>query len=485
MATKKTTPQKPIKETKVQSAPIEAKEAVITASKPIAVKNAAPSSYASTQCIGFEIVTSPLGDTYVGIDNIAKDIEERCNLMWDAINLAATQKQVDHSSKTLKIFMAPEFYFRGPKGAYDISVVSMITANLQAKVADKKWEDWLFIFGTIITYSKPSTKDPFYQLVSSSTGTPIGELNETYNYAFIQRGGSGKSPTTTEANSRIVMKEFLSGIDFVELSADGMDMLNSEYMPPLAPPSVGQEQQIYNYDGLSVYEMAGFTIGTEICLDHGEERLINSPQAPGQNYLQMQMIPSCGMSIVESSVAVITGGIIFNVDGLYRGKQRGKSALSINGLTPNPLPVTVDLDPSEFTPVVAVDKIFGYGPGRVAIYPKTNIPPTQVVPGAILTYEYKEEPFNLTLQVYYDGAGKFIAAFLSGKVSNYELQLLREKLPITGGSYGSDIKLSARTIQGTFGSCDMAVYIDFECGDDHIVGPIFPFSFSVSLAKKD
>jgi hypothetical protein len=84
----------------------------------------------------------------------------RCDEMKKAIRLAHEKYQILNNSnfklsitddaKTLKLFMAPEFFFRGIHGAYDISKVAEILGHLRKETDQTKYKDWLFVFGTAI-----------------------------------------------------------------------------------------------------------------------------------------------------------------------------------------------------------------------------------------------------------------------------------------------------------------------------------------------
>jgi hypothetical protein len=82
-----------------------------------------------------------------------QDLEARCGFMADAIDKAATAKGVLASDPTvLKIFMAPEFYFRGKQGAYPLDMVSEIlnVKSLKDALAKDAYKDWLFVLGSAI-----------------------------------------------------------------------------------------------------------------------------------------------------------------------------------------------------------------------------------------------------------------------------------------------------------------------------------------------
>jgi len=152
--------------------------------------------YEKIQCIGYFMRTG----AYIGVDNVVtgvastgvtvaddrrkkqriealNDIDGRCEIMKDAVVKAfATCGKGGTGGmsgppgngwvktgdpKILKVFMAPEFYFRGQLGAYPLETMSEILtppkdpvmANivaLKAELDDPKYNDWLFVLGSAI-----------------------------------------------------------------------------------------------------------------------------------------------------------------------------------------------------------------------------------------------------------------------------------------------------------------------------------------------
>lgn len=104
---------------------------------------------------------------YLGDKEPSKDIEKRCTLMKKAIETAfhdATlfKAKVRRSKwnvfskkkPVLKVFMAPEFYFRGSEGGYPVENISQIMETMREETRYKAYKDWLFVFGTAIGYQK-------------------------------------------------------------------------------------------------------------------------------------------------------------------------------------------------------------------------------------------------------------------------------------------------------------------------------------------
>lgn len=146
---------------------------------------------------------------YLGLDDTALDVRRRLNIMRDAVDKAY---DVSNSNEdTLKIFLAPEFYFRGKNGAFEFlneeqedehgcSDICHILKGLEEIVADKRFENWLFLFGTVIGSEALPQKDQFdYQF---------------YNFAPLYKGFDPAVSKRIGKNF-IVPKRYVSNIDFL------------------------------------------------------------------------------------------------------------------------------------------------------------------------------------------------------------------------------------------------------------------------------
>ena len=58
--------------------------------------------------------------------------------------------------------MVPEFYWRGPNGAYSVmnvmqegGLLTLIANRVYDMLEDKRYEDWLFVLGTVIVAQSP------------------------------------------------------------------------------------------------------------------------------------------------------------------------------------------------------------------------------------------------------------------------------------------------------------------------------------------
>lgn len=147
-------------------------------------------NYARVQCVGLEIKpgtkkttgTTP-STVYLGDAKDEDDIKKRVAIMIDAIRTAAARTEIDASAEVLKLFMAPEFFFRGADGGYDVANLDSIMPELREEVGKFEYADWLFVFGTAVGYLRHEETDA----LGAPTGRPA-----TY-------GGDAKHNMTIDA----------------------------------------------------------------------------------------------------------------------------------------------------------------------------------------------------------------------------------------------------------------------------------------------
>ncbi|HEX8813456.1 MAG TPA: hypothetical protein VF742_15815 [Terracidiphilus sp.] len=119
----------------------------------------------------------------------------RCDWMKAAINQAYSSHLAKHlndpiDAKTLKIFMAPEFFFRGKDGAYDISFFSTILNDMRTLTKDAKFKDWLFVLGTVIAAT--FTGDVFLQCQQCKQWVVWGDREQYKKKGFTYKGLDAK-----------------------------------------------------------------------------------------------------------------------------------------------------------------------------------------------------------------------------------------------------------------------------------------------------
>ncbi|NQZ12523.1 MAG: hypothetical protein HRT35_35670, partial [Algicola sp.] len=173
-------------------------------------------AYSKTQFVSYQLntftsyINSTSQWTYMGNTDSDADIDYRVNVMIKCIDEASKSSQIDGDSSTLKIFMAPEFYFRGLAGAYPVEKLSTIMDKLRNHTKASGFKDWLFVFGTAIGWMEvPSDAN----------------RKEIINAALVQKGGITDAQNDT---SKIVMKEYISHIDFAQ-KFPGLDWNNPNH----------------------------------------------------------------------------------------------------------------------------------------------------------------------------------------------------------------------------------------------------------------
>lgn len=293
---------------------------------------------------------------YAGAPADKVDYLTKCLTLRNVIDSAYSQYQAAHGSspndaRTLKIFMAPEFFFRGRKGAYETGCISDIFDNLRTFTSDPKYKDWLFVFGTAIGASfddrlvcRNCGKSGASQFVRtgpnqfSCAGCPPNSVTERRlgaridNVALIQKGGEDDFK-----NAHVVEKEYVSHIDFRRYASSHalklgetatgfsnaaimkgwgsdrrIEIMGGNYRALPVPGSrdVGGSASKFTDErmGGSIFTIDGIKFGLEICLDHLKGRI---PTGTG---IQVQLVPSAGASLKQ--LTCVANGIGFNVDGL-------------------------------------------------------------------------------------------------------------------------------------------------------------------------
>jgi hypothetical protein len=124
--------------------------------------------------------------TYTGLADASADIQERCAYVQAAIQTARQLFNANDDAQHLKVFMTPEFLFRGAAGAYSFEERDELVRRLYNLAADPVYAHWLFVFGSILSWSAPTRR--------RSTFNRTRVLNdyrakEVYNTVLVVPGG--------------------------------------------------------------------------------------------------------------------------------------------------------------------------------------------------------------------------------------------------------------------------------------------------------
>ncbi len=151
------------------------------------------------QFVAFNI--TPPG-TYKGDPDPSKDLGMRCLLMKDAVDKALAHGSVVHDDEVLKIFMAPEFYFRGLDGAYPEEMLSSVMEQLRPHVQKNAFKNWLFCFGSGIGYLKHGESTVDYELeYVSKNWTKVRVKDSPAAKASVCANIGGPFPWTVQQGS--------------------------------------------------------------------------------------------------------------------------------------------------------------------------------------------------------------------------------------------------------------------------------------------
>ena len=334
-------------------------------------------SYSQIRMIGFAIPTTPggvvsIGDPngpgavagyYLGSDDFTTDMSNRINILKCAVDTAKAKLPADDAD-TINLFVAPEFYFHGTSGPYihdsdDNDPLIAIRELLASTFNPTDYPNWMFVFGSVISTRTRDIERVFNSQSVQSRNNVVATLAKEWQNSFgplkgvlfdmlvnfikvchsypncevrnrsviINNMGINppqKSDTTTLMTTE---KYYVSNEDFLLYDTKASQRVVTEQMTayPVIDLSAGDAKQtpfdkyaIFR-QGIDIPNAAAMDYGVEICLDHSDTRLRrnidNEPSpivAP-----HVQIIPSCGMQIVSSSVAVDANGFVFNCDGQY------------------------------------------------------------------------------------------------------------------------------------------------------------------------
>lgn len=255
--------------------------------------------------------------TLVSVLGLSPDAKTRVERLIGVIIEAENQLRNlgGDNAHTLKIFMAPEFYFRPDNDivAYFYDEYQAIKNALRETIiSNVKFKDWLVIPGTIMWVwdafkDSPKRLNPEHDSIYFNTAI------------YIKRQGLGYESKTIE-------KAQASRIDGIPTGRH----YKHNPVPVGNPFAKSTDEQWTKYQELSKLKKHEFTIngircGLEVCLEHGLSYapgtigLLKSIPSITDDLLHfdldLQLLTSGGMPIRIDSVAADVGGYIMRNDG--------------------------------------------------------------------------------------------------------------------------------------------------------------------------
>lgn len=386
---------------------------------------------AKVQFIGYQIQTAAKGNVaelrarqkYPGLADQKNDIDARCRVLADAIECAAKNFHLDREA--LKVFVAPEFFFRGGTGGvYDIENVSLIAEKMDNWLSMDAYKKWIFVLGSALAVM------------------PGGPPREILNAALVRRGGikvTGKNVNVGAGDSVVVYKEYISAVDFLgQYFGDKNAFLETQATAGLANIQ-GSEQRLIpvsgsrpkdaatvlsNPDAPNIhganrtfpsakftarvlellmkgkitaadrdrlltprsyttseksasglggginFTMAGLNFILEVCLDHAQGRAYHSLDA---STIDIHLVSSCGMAYCYQHVKA--GGYFFLVDGAIHHRSRIDLRKSDGGRIYQIVSAIDMTNSSNWKNFLGpATNLFQEGRGTVYIYPKQYLP---------------------------------------------------------------------------------------------------------------
>ena len=366
------------------------------------------------QFIGVAMCTTPSGlnsieetsddGFYAGYSDQNEDIYARISFLKRSLSAITSSGSFDSDGTTLKIIVFPEFLMRGPKGAYPISVFLPYMSeilNLSGR------EDVLLVVGSILTAEmEPSMNSDFYNTGNELLdiyyrlhGKEQGRMRLYNLLKSVDEGGLLKANYNDDSFDDILVKTLDYSDSLAKQIIDNRCyVVSKDFCHTILKQHKSKEDFVLNtFDqypiflqtttkyaeisedqdvNQSVFTYGGLRIGVEICLDHKRKRLKDA----GVSSLDVQIIPSCGMTIREDSV-VVENGYVFNCDGEYVLKSPDQGVDGLNCHTSLRAVVKSELGnamPVGFDDAITDGGLKGLYPNElydVHYYPSMDIPP--------------------------------------------------------------------------------------------------------------
>ncbi|HKE96225.1 MAG TPA: hypothetical protein VKB34_18090 [Povalibacter sp.] len=263
---------------------------------------------------------------------------------------------IDARATTLKVFVAPEFYFKGPDpnevapyGSFSINSMTNILEALKGIGAPGP--DWIVFAGSVVFYLPE--KLPAYK---HADGSPLSDKESVY---------ANVAPVITQGALTYVLKHEVSSIDGPPPSRAAS---KSDIYRPLVDNWTEQKARFIT--------VGNRTIGLEVCLDHHTSELGRAINAYPANEsgrappaIDIHLVTACGMSLKTPKSR--DNGYVLLCDGIRWGTDYGSQANKVlNSGCADWLRPQIDVLPASLTvvnPQTAPQQ-------SIAVYPAQPLP---------------------------------------------------------------------------------------------------------------
>jgi hypothetical protein len=238
------------------------------------------------------------------------DLQARAQRLINVLYWTANQYQ-NHvgmdDANTLKVFIAPEFYFRKASaeesrtggslastsfGAYPDDARYHLAEVLYQALSTSLFRHWVIVAGSVCS-AQPTGPDKRMNLL---------------NTTIMLRG---QRPVPDASVPYVLMeKHYIANLD------NSQGQTNRD---PTTTYSFRQDSDQY-FDNIVYWDE--MKVGLEMTLDHSIQTVRNAVNfigqavGPGAGTLDLQLVTSCGMSIVDQAVSVADGALVMLTDGM-------------------------------------------------------------------------------------------------------------------------------------------------------------------------
>lgn len=307
-------------------------------------------AYTQIRYIGYQIATVGLANpTVYGIapgvvnspppltgvtSDLSADARVRVERLIGAMLRAYARIQTSDNKQTLKIFIAPEFYFRpnNTEVSYTMKEYRAIKNVLRETIGgDDRFTDWLVIPGTIMW--KMTAGD-------SSSKRAISVLNRRVYFnttLYIKKSNDPKVKS-----SKVIEKVSASNIDGIPTGRHGGTYADdpTKKSAPVEFPRYEDSE----HKSKHIFQICGLTVGLEICLEHSLQVLKTVLHNQYKLYrrfgnlgalarIDLHLLTAGGMDLIRGSIAAKINGFFLRCDGYIDPRDPNEKAVEMYEIT--------------------------------------------------------------------------------------------------------------------------------------------------------